>query len=118
MQQQEEVSPEDQKAKADAHALLDRFHSICDMYNEGELDDYEFWGPVNKVHQKEMQQARKLIATLLEKSGNAEPAQQYMIFCARILLRLSHLIHNKKKETVAERFEHITAIRKKYNLTV
>ena len=111
-----QISEADKAAKDRAQRTITIFNTICDDYNDGKLNAVEPLGiTMLKVYQQDAKIALRLFKKLLE-STQEKPVQMYMIFVAKILLRLSHLIHNRTIETTAERFNHISEIRKKYAL--
>lgn len=110
-----------------AHQTLKLFNKICDKYNENKLVPSEN-KILLKLDQVDAQRARKLFINLLErfrssdgsshKVKEAEALENYMIFNAIILLRLSCLIHENRKETYEEKINHLNKVRKKYKLTL
>jgi len=97
-----------------AHDAIKGFHQICDLYNEGELDEPAKWKGTLKFFLQETQEAKKYIVYLFKKE-NCEATRAYMDFVSRVIIRLSSLIHNGRKETTTERVEHMRAVRDKYN---
>ena len=105
----------DQEAKQKAHKELDMFHHVCDLYNQGELDDPFTWKLQLKSFQDDAKAAKKLIVFLYEKD-NCEATRAYMMFVAKILVRLSYLIHEGRRETNKEWYDFYQKFREKYNL--
>lgn len=108
----------DQEAKEKAHKTLTAFNNLCDLYNEGGLDDrLSFSEPMLVVYHDIAKEALALFKKLL-KIQPRDSVQNYMIFVAKIIIRISSLRHNHRRETDKERYEHIALIRKKYCLTI
>lgn len=90
-----------------AHQCLSVFHTICDDFNDGKLDPkhHDFEKTMTPGYLRVLQsmtlEAFDLIKYLHSKE-NSEATKAYMIFCGKVLLRLSHLIHNHRVETEAE----------------
>lgn len=108
-------------AKSRAHNCLSVFHTICDDYNNKKLvpknfkdDDKQVCSEL-RVLQSMTLEAFELIKSLHAKES-CEATKMYMIFCGKILLRLSHLVHNKRIETDKETSEYFTEFMSKYNL--
>lgn len=107
--------------KSRAHQCLSVFHTICDDYNNGKLIPEEFKDDDRKtcsmlrVLQSMTLEAFELFKKLHSKQP-CEATKMYLIFCGKILLRLSHLIHNGRTETDKEKQEYFTEFMTKYNL--
>lgn len=82
-----------------AHARLRTFHAICEEYNKNGLIDLS--PGLLKVTQDSVADCLELIKFLRSKENN-ETTRAYMIFAGKILIRLSSLIHNQRKETPEE----------------
>lgn len=105
----------DKKAKAEAHVKLDKLHKIFDLYNNKKLENDTKLKSLLRILQKEAQEARALVLFLYQKN-NCPATRAYMVFVARMLIRLSHLIHDGRVETLEERVAHIQAVREKYGM--
>ncbi len=105
----------DNVAKKEAHGMLDMFHNVCDLYNKGDLDDPTKYRLQLKSFQDDAIEAKKLIVFLYEAS-DCKATRAYMTFAAKILIRLSYLIHNGEKETPLEWYNYFQDFRNKYNM--
>lgn len=112
--------------KSRAHQCLNSFHSICDDFNEGFLNsvgtDYASVESLKaypighlRILQSMSIEAFDLIK-YLHSQQPCEATKNYMIFCGKVLLRLSHLIHNGRKETDQELGQYMSELFSKYNL--
>lgn len=109
------VSAADRAAKEDAHQKLTILNELFDMYNTKELEADTKYKTILKIFLQEAQEGKELIAKLLNKT-NSKATRAYMIFTARLIIRLSSLIHNDRVETADERVEHIRNVKKKYGM--
>jgi hypothetical protein len=107
--------------KSRAHQCLSVFHTICDDFNEGKLVPSEFVNddrtPCSQLRilQSMTLETYELIKYLHQQQP-CEATKAYLIFCGKILLRLSHLIHNKRIETSQEIGEYFSHFMTKHNL--
>ena len=97
------------------HSVLNAFHNICDLYNEGALNDTSEGEHLLRIYQDTAKQARLVISELYERVP-CETTARYMLFAAIILVRLSYLIHEKRTETYLEKGKHLYKVSKKYGL--
>ena len=102
--------------KEQAHKRLTAFHNVCDLYNEGKLDDDTEGITLLKVYQDIAKEAKGTLVELY-RAAPCETTEQYMIFVAKILVRLSYLIHEGRRETDLERYDHINLVTKKYGIS-
>ena len=96
-----------------AHANISMFHFLCDLYNEHKLEDYAFSKEILKVYQSFAKDALDTIKQL-HLLHPCKTTDAYLTFAAKVIIRLSHLRWNDRKETEEERAEHINYIREKY----
>lgn len=82
-----------------AHQILSSFHSICDDYNSEMLDG------ITRTELKCCQdlalEAFNMFKIIHEKNP-CEATTAYLMFCGKVLLRLSYLVHSGRRETVRE----------------
>lgn len=104
-------------ARSRAHNCLKVFHTICDDYNEGRLVPKKDNGIVSefRVLQSMTLEAFELFKELHSKEP-CDATRAYLIYCGKILLRLSHLIHNDRVETSQEIAEYFKDFNKRYGL--
>jgi len=98
-----------------AHKRLTAFHNVCDLYNEGVLDDDSEGETLLRIYQDIAKEAKGTIVELY-RAAPCEATEMYMIFVAKLLVRLSYLIHEGRKETDLERYNHVTLVTKKYGV--
>jgi hypothetical protein len=82
-----------------AHKLWDIFKSIADEYNENGFLDCSI--PNLKVNQTTLQECLSLFKFLKDKAPKTFP-EKAMIDLGKMLIRLSSLIENGRKETNEE----------------
>lgn len=83
-----------------AKNILDQFNYICEMYNKNEFDEKPKY--LLQVLQTQTIEAFDLWRFLKSKEPESEAARAYCIFAGKILLRLSYLIHEGRRETEQE----------------
>lgn len=96
-----------------AHNCLSVFNSICDDYNNGKLNNLDEIlsdggkGSVSylRVLQSMTLEAYDLFRFLYSKE-QTEATRAYLIFCGKIMLRLSYLINEGRRETDKETVEY------------
>jgi hypothetical protein len=88
-----------------AHELLNIFHSLCDTFNENGFMDYKDNKSLLDVFLMQAQECYAVIK-YLHAMDDCEATNAYIDFARRLMLRLSCLIHEGRKETDLERFEH------------
>ena len=101
--------------KEEAHQCITAFNGVCDLYNKGKLDNNDEGAAMLKVYQDIAKEAKSTVVEL-HKANPCSATTQYLIFVAKILVRLSHLIHNRKVETATERHEHVNEVMQKYKV--
>lgn len=82
--------------RARAHSCLSVFHTICDDFNEKRLETFP------KHYLRPLQTMTIEAFDLFKHLHSCEPGEtteHYLIAAGKILLRLSHLIHNDRIET-------------------
>jgi hypothetical protein len=88
-----------------AHELLTAFHNMCDVFNDGGFSDHVDNKVMLNIYLSEANDCFDLVQ-YLRAMDDCEATNAYVDFARRIMLRLSSLIHNGRKETLAERVEH------------
>lgn len=89
-----------------AHNLLNAFHNACNQYNEhGFLEDIPHKGYLKAILSI-CQDALTLFKFLNEKES-CEETKFYILSVGKIIIRLSSLIHNERKEEPEEYYEFI-----------
>ena len=87
-----------------AHKKMDLFHSLCDSYNKHEIETYS--PALLKATQVMAIECLDLIKFLFSKEDN-EATRAYMIFCGRILIRISYLRSYGRIESQIELAKHV-----------
>jgi hypothetical protein len=102
-----------------AHERLDFFHKLCDDYNNDGLVSLAQRHSLTGAYQELLRPIYSLFEELHRKAVTDEEidaSKAYLTFCAKILLRLSYLHHEGRKETPEEAADYYLNFGKKIHL--
>ena len=101
-------------AQEDAHQVLDGFHRLCDHYNGNGFSDLIGNPALIDIFHDIAKDSLKLIK-YLRSCEDVEATRMYHVFISKILIRISHIKHNGRIETISERDEHIHKVMSDFN---
>jgi len=95
----------------ESHAILSTLNNLFDLYNR---DDFSKVKEVNQLFLKYANEGLTLVKYLHEKEP-CESTEMYLLYTGRLIMRLSHLIHNGTKEGPQDRADVLEIYRPKNN---